>query len=65
MPASTITSGSAQASCPFSSPSTTSSVTAPPAMASGAITRAARRSDRTVLTPAPTSAAANGASSET
>ncbi len=72
-PATPIMTGLAQDIAPPSSPSTTSSVTAPAAIASGAITRAARPSsaappsDRGSIrpAPAPTSAAANGARNET
>ena len=61
---STIT-GIAQPSRPPVCPSTTSSVTAAPAIASGAITRALGARSSIKAAPAPTNAAPNGARNET
>ena len=61
----TITSGLAQSIAPSSVPSTASSVTAPAAIASGAMILAWRPPESARPTPAPMSAAVNGAKNET
>ncbi|MGI8713948.1 MAG: hypothetical protein ACR2NR_12385 [Solirubrobacteraceae bacterium] len=61
----TITSGPAHDNAPDRLPSTTSSVTTPAMIASGAAIRPMRSPDSACPTPAPTSIAAHGARNET
>ena len=65
IPPTTISSIGTQPSSPGYRPSTTSSVTIPAAIASGPITRAGVPPCMIRPTPAPTSAAVNGASCDT